>query len=113
MIGCYSTFFSGTETAAAARFIKEQRLPDKKTAIGVLDELAALDLKDTLQKINIPTLIVHGEKDDVCPLGAGRFLHDNIKGSRLSVIEGAGHMPFYTRPEEFNRILEGFLSDAG
>jgi pimeloyl-[acyl-carrier protein] methyl ester esterase len=112
MRGCYMTFFSETETDAAARFIQQQRLPDKKTAISVLDELAVLDLKDALRKINVPTLIVHGEKDSVCPLRAGEFLRDNIRGSKLYAVKDAGHMPFYTRPEEFNMTLEGFLADV-
>jgi pimeloyl-ACP methyl ester carboxylesterase len=32
-----------------------------------------------------------------------------IKGSRLAVIEGAGHTPQAERPEEFNRVLDKFL----
>jgi pimeloyl-ACP methyl ester carboxylesterase len=32
-----------------------------------------------------------------------------IKGSKLVVIEGAGHTPQAERPEEFNRVLDRFL----
>ena len=110
MRNCYGAFFSNEESDMRSRFIKEQLSPDKKITVDILNELARLDLRKDLKYIDIPTLIIHGDKDEICPIGAGRFLHGNIKDSRLEVLRGAGHMPFYTRPEEFNKILEDFIS---
>ena len=109
MRNCYGTFFSNEESVVRNEFIAAQALPEKKAALGILRWLLTIDLKERLKYINIPTLIVHGENDGVCPLETGLFLHKNIKGSRLEIFRGAGHMPFYTRPAEFNRILEGFI----
>jgi len=109
MKSCYETFFSDNENDFRERFINEQALPDKDITIEILRELLTMDLTESLKNIKVPTLIIHGDKDAVCPLEGGRFLREGIKGSRLSVIKDAGHAPFFTKVEEFNRILEGFL----
>lgn len=41
--------------------------------------------------IQAPTLVVHGEQDPVFPLAHGQALHQKIAGSRLLVLEKAGH----------------------
>ena len=84
-------------------------MPDKKEAIDILTRLMDLDLKEKLRLINIPVYIIHGDKDGVCPVSGGEFLHKNIKGSKFTVLKEAGHMPFYTKPLEFNRVLEDFI----
>ncbi|MCM8781980.1 MAG: alpha/beta hydrolase, partial [Candidatus Omnitrophica bacterium] len=118
MRNCYRTFFYKEEAPSWNEFINpspKQRdwvLPDKKITIEILNRLANLDLYNRLEFITIPTLIVHGDKDEVCPLEAGMLLHKNIKGSRLKVLKDTGHMPFYTRAEEFNRILEDFIDNV-
>lgn len=109
MKDCYAKFFSDEESDFRERFISEHALPDKDITIEILRKLLTMDLRGDLKKIDIPTLIVHGDKDGVCPIAGGKFLNDGIASSCIAVMKGAGHMPFYTRPEEFNGILEGFL----
>jgi pimeloyl-[acyl-carrier protein] methyl ester esterase len=109
MRDCYQTFFSESEEESGKGFIKGQTFPDKDVAIEILQRLLVMDIRKKLQKINIPTLIIHGDKDEVCPISGGKFLNDGIAGSSIAVIKDAGHTPFYTRPDEFNNILEEFL----
>jgi len=109
MRNCYGTFFSAEETGFIDEFVERQRLPDKEETIELLDKLAALDLRGLLKDINMPTLIIHGDGDEVCPMQAGEYLYKNIKDSKLEVIKGAGHMPFYTRPQKFNSVLKEFI----
>lgn len=90
-------------------FIEKQMLPQKTSAIRMLDRLLFMDLRGLLKNVNVPTLIIHGDKDTVCPVSGGIYLHENIKGSKIKIIKDAGHMPFYTRAEGFNRILEEFI----
>lgn len=78
-----------------------------------LEALYRADLRPVLDKINIPCLIMHGESDDVTPLGAARFLAENIKGARLSIFEDAGHAPFITNRERFMRELDDFINGIG
>jgi 3-oxoadipate enol-lactonase len=67
------------------------------------------DQTDTLSKIDVPTLIVVGEEDVITPPSDAEAMRALIEGSRLVVIEGAGHVSNVERPEEFERALAGFL----
>lgn len=67
-------------------------------------------LSDTeLRSITAPTLIVWGTEDRRVPGRAERQVQD-IKGSRLVRLEGAGHYPQYGRAAELAAVLNGFVS---
>jgi len=57
----------------------------------------------------IPTLIVWGDHDKIIPVSHARAAHEAIAGSRLEVIEGAGHFPHVEAPERFVTVLRDFL----
>jgi 2-succinyl-6-hydroxy-2,4-cyclohexadiene-1-carboxylate synthase len=63
---------------------------------------------DRLGEIKVPTLVICGEKDEPF-LDASNVMHENIPGSELVIIPGAGHNPQIETPVEFNSILSGFL----
>ena len=70
---------------------------------------ARRDQTDLLQEIDVPTLIIVGSEDALTPPKDSETMHRAIRGSRLVVIEGAGHVSNLERPAEFNRALEDFL----
>jgi len=74
-----------------------------------LSSLISADLREKLPEMDIPTLIIHGGRDSVCPAGAARYLKKNIKGARLEIFRDAGHAPFVTEPKRFNRCVMKFL----
>ncbi|MEE8573781.1 MAG: alpha/beta hydrolase, partial [Thermodesulfobacteriota bacterium] len=82
---------------------------DFASLTAALATLASLDLRAGLAEIKIPTLIVHGERDAVVPVEAGRYLKDHIPDASFCSFESTGHAPMLTRPEEFNSILSDFL----
>jgi pimeloyl-ACP methyl ester carboxylesterase len=58
------------------------------------------------------TLVVWGREDPVFPLEIGQRLVKRLAGrARLEIIEDARHAPPVEHPDEFNRILLGFLGD--
>jgi len=67
------------------------------------------DQTDLLASIDVPTLVVVGSEDALTPPSDARALSAGIEGSRLAVIEGAGHLSNVERPEEFNRALGEFM----
>jgi pimeloyl-ACP methyl ester carboxylesterase len=67
------------------------------------------DQTDLLPSINVPALIVVGSEDAVTPPSDAETMGAKIEGSRLVVVEGAGHLSNVERPEEFNRALVEFL----
>ena len=65
-----------------------------------------------LSNIIAPTLIVVGSEDALTPVADAELMHREIGGSRLKIIEGAGHVSNLENPEEFNRVLVEFLRDV-
>lgn len=85
------------------------RTPPNSAALQSLDTLAAADVRDLLPTISVPALLIHGNRDIICPAGASNYMTERITGSSLEIIDGAGHAPFLTRQEEFNRLMGDFL----
>lgn len=67
------------------------------------------DQTDLLPSINVPTLIVVGDEDSITPPADAEAMSAKIEGSRLVVVEGAGHLSNVEQPEQFNRALGEFL----
>lgn len=82
---------------------------------GYYDAITTLfgyDIRDRLEEIEIPTLIVWGRNDRVVPVPAAlsykRRIGDNAE---LVIFDECGHVPQMERPVRFNRTLERFLAD--
>ena len=76
------------------------------------DDLRAcdrLDLAGDLSKIALPALFVCGDDDKMTPPDLSRFLAEKIPGSKLALIEGAGHYVMLEKPEAFNSVLTAFV----
>jgi non-heme chloroperoxidase len=68
------------------------------------------DLTDDLKRFNVPTLILHGDDDQIVPIGASALLSSKIvKGSMLKVIPGAPHGMCSTLKDEVNETLLSFI----
>ncbi|MCY4140841.1 MAG: alpha/beta fold hydrolase [Rhodobacteraceae bacterium] len=63
----------------------------------------------TLREIAVPSLVLCGEEDRLCPVERHELMHDLITGSRLAIIAGAGHMPTLEQPEKTNEELRHWL----
>jgi pimeloyl-ACP methyl ester carboxylesterase len=57
----------------------------------------------------VPVLIVWGAKDRVIPVAHAHAAHELIPGSRLEIIEDAGHFVPLERPERFVALLDDFM----
>ena len=68
------------------------------------------DLTSRLTEIAAPVMFVWGAEDPLFPLAHAHRAHAALPGSRLAVIEGAGHTPQAERPDEFNRVVGRFLA---
>jgi pimeloyl-ACP methyl ester carboxylesterase len=64
---------------------------------------------ERLGEISVPTLVVVGDLDRPEMLEIARRLEAEIPGARREVIAGAAHVPSMERPDEFDRLVLGFL----
>jgi pimeloyl-ACP methyl ester carboxylesterase len=71
------------------------------------------DIMEEVVNINNPTLLICGDQDALTPIKYSRYLAERISGSRLEVIEGAGHMVMLERPKQFNKKVEAFVHSVG
>jgi pimeloyl-ACP methyl ester carboxylesterase len=77
--------------------------------IAELRAADAFDVSAELGRLNAPTLVICGSDDQVTPPEASRQLHKKIPGSRLVIIEGAGHMVMLEQPRATNDAIQTFL----
>jgi pimeloyl-ACP methyl ester carboxylesterase len=107
------------------QFAYSQKTPSELIAGGVSQMLqcrpevlygdfAACDRFDVMkevEKIDLPTLILCGEDDELTPVKYSQFLHSRIKGSRLEVLPNAGHMVMMESPQAFNEKIREFIEE--
>src|SRR5687768_3484280 len=60
----------------------------------------------------VPTMIIWGDRDQVIPVSHAHIAHELIPGSRLEIVEGAGHFLPIERPELVDRLLRDFLAST-
>lgn len=71
-----------------------------------ITNLISIDLKPELSEVKTPTLIIWGENDKTTSIKDAYLMNKLIKRSKLKVIGGARHSPFFTNPEEVIKIIK-------
>lgn len=83
---------------------------------GTLDctvAFATTDFRDDLPKIDVPTLVIHGDSDSIVPFEvSGKRTHEAIPNSQLVLIEGAPHGVTVTHRDEWNQQVLAFLAQS-
>lgn len=67
------------------------------------------DRQDTLRAVTVPTLVLCGAEDRLCPLDRHVLMRDLIPGAQLAVIPGAGHLPTLEQPGRTTAALADWL----
>ena len=70
------------------------------------------DVRDVLGDIDVPTLLLYGDKDVRSPLTVAEQMHASIRGSRMVVIPGVGHMADMEAADRFNVEVRTFLKSV-
>ncbi|MFN8580537.1 MAG: alpha/beta fold hydrolase [Gemmatimonadaceae bacterium] len=69
------------------------------------------DWRNLVSAVAAETLVIHGERD-LLPVRVAHELVSVLPNSRLAVVPGAGHMPFWEAPEAFFASVSAFLDDT-
>lgn len=81
-----------------------------KNTYDSIAAFSATDFREDLKKFDVPTLVIHGDDDQVVPIdAAGKASAAQIKGARLIVYPGAPHGLTDTHKERLNQDLLNFL----
>ncbi|MFC1569190.1 alpha/beta fold hydrolase [bacterium] len=76
-------------------------------------EQLSTDLAAFMSVMEIPTLIIVGVDDFICPPSVAQYLHQEIPNSKLLVIEHTGHFPWMEEPDQFFGGMSTFLPKLG
>jgi non-heme chloroperoxidase len=84
-----------------------------KAAFDCIKAFSETDLTDDLKKFDVPTLILHGDDDQIVPIGASALLSSKIvKGATLKVYTGAPHGMCSTLKDRVNAELLAFIEHS-
>jgi pimeloyl-ACP methyl ester carboxylesterase len=67
------------------------------------------DQQTTLSRVTVPTLILCGRQDTLCPVERHEFMHALIPHSTLHIVEDAGHLPTLEQPDLTTAALRHWL----
>ncbi len=81
-----------------------------KGALDCIKAFSETDQTEDLKKFDIPTLIIHGDDDQIVPIGDSALLSSKlVKDATLKIYPGAPHGLMSTHKEQFNTDLLSFL----
>lgn len=106
------TIFSEATAPESVDAFRASMLTFHPAGFRAMAYASAEDLRDVLPQINVPTLLVYGDKDVRAPLTVAEDLKAAISGSTLVVLPEAGHACNIEAPEAFNRAVRNFLRNT-
>ncbi|MBL8559394.1 MAG: alpha/beta hydrolase [Hyphomonadaceae bacterium] len=100
------------DDAMVARYVDMARAPNHRAvllAITLNRDERALATKEALARITAPTLILHGDQDNLVPVGGATLFRDAIPGAQAIIYENVGHIPQEEIPARSAQDLRTFL----
>ena len=81
-----------------------------KSALDYIKAFSETDFTEDLKKIDVPTLVAHGDDDQIVPIGAAALKTAKlVKGATLKIYPGAPHGMATTLADQFNADLLAFI----
>ena len=90
--------------------VRRSVYPSNEGYLAQVQGIMAWTCFDRLNEIKAPTLVIHGETDELVPPGNGRLIAERIAGSRLVMIPHASHIYSTDQPEIAHQAILEFLS---
>lgn len=91
-------------------FWHQSMMSGHKNAFDCIKVFSETDLTEDLKKVTVPTLIIHGDDDQIVPISASAMLSSKlVKGSLLKVYPGGSHGIPFTEKDRINADILDFL----
>ena len=90
-----------------------KRLSETRPSVlhGDLIACSGFDFIDSIANIEMPSLVICGDQDELTPIRYSQYLSDHLPDAQLQVVSGAGHMVMMERAKTVTGILEKFLNE--
>lgn len=89
--------------------LREENEVAEPTYQAQLQAAFSFDLENEISRIKNETLVVTGDQDNLVPAENSINLAKKMPNATLKIIENGSHLIFVENPDEFNRIVSGFL----
>ena len=117
MASFYDSMFAGEDLAIGEKekiyplVADISRAPRQDIACEVLQSLQQEDLRQSLQNIPVPVLLIHGRLDRICLPLASEYMAGTVPTAVLAMIDAAGHAPFLTTKEQVHQEIRKFIQN--
>jgi proline iminopeptidase len=93
-----------------------ERIKDYPISIAPLkvfndNEAASMDLRPSIEKITVPTLVIVGRHDFITNVAMAEEMVKHIPNARLEIFEESGHFALVEEPEKFYQVIEQFVTE--
>jgi pimeloyl-ACP methyl ester carboxylesterase len=109
--GLFTALVSPDREAALVTMMRENVRPASVRVAGYVG--AETDLRPVLPRVDVPTLVLHGEADARSPLANAEALHAAISTSQLAVLPKLGHACMAEDPEACATAIRAFVKNTG
>ena len=86
---------------------------DPEGYAGCCEAIAGMDLRDGLDRISAPTLVLSGRQDPSIPPPHGEAIARAVAGARLEILDPGAHLLSVERPDDVTALIAGHLGTAG
>ena len=94
---------------AFTKRLLERGAPSEAGLAATLGWLREVDLRAQAAGLQVPAVVLHGRRDMIVPVGAGRWLARNIAAARHIELGDAAHMPFFSHRDVFVTTIEDLV----
>ena len=84
---------------------------DLESMTNLWHALVHADFVETVQTLDVPTLITYGTRSQIYTEDAAVWMDDHIPNSRRVAFPESGHAPHLEEPQRFNQVLAGFADE--
>lgn len=106
----FTPSFISSHPARVDALIAQVRQTPPQGYAGCCEALAETDLRDTIDRIAAPTLVIAGEHDPLTTVADAQFIVERIRGARLATLS-ASHLSNVEAEASFNDVLAPFLDE--
>jgi pimeloyl-ACP methyl ester carboxylesterase len=110
MIVAHSPIFGKVTPAEAHWMVSYRTRPSHRYYYSAVMGLTRQEQIEQARTLKIPTLVLHGTKDNVLPYAAGVELAESIPGAKFESVDNAGHTLFFTHHQPVNEAIEKFMN---
>lgn len=109
-----STTMTKTDDKKLRQFILNQhltyfnRFANSKVAEEAFKTSTTHNVRDVAQIIDVPTLLIAGDRDDITPIAKQRELAKLFPDASLKIIKGVGHLTHYETPDQLANEIKKF-----